>query len=239
MCLPSFSDWLLPPAWGIFRRKLLFPPRAIPDQWSENTSDPAPAAHAAEEKRCCWSSRRHQLRSKKHRNGAEVVLNITQALEVTSSVTWLHTGDSDWPQIRNHTLSRWAISHIPHCLIISFRVKYPIKPSLPAWDFWGAAMIAVVGPLLWCLLIILCWFIPSTHYLLWPTSTWVSPINHLAVQSWGLSVEECSINSPYRGARCRQRAAADQREHRPHVSTAATCGDCKHPPCFQCQSPDS
>lgn len=147
MCLPSFSGWLLPPAWGIIRENLLFPPLSITDQWSENTSDPAPAAHAAEEKRCCSSSWHDKLRSKKCRNAAEVALNITQALEVTSSVAWLHTGDSHWPQIRNHTLNRWAILHIPHCLIISFPVKYPIKRPLPAWDFWGTAMMAVVGPL--------------------------------------------------------------------------------------------
>lgn len=99
------------------------------------------------EKRCCSSSPHDKLHSKKYGNGWEVVLNITQALEVTSSVTWLHTGDSDWPQIRNHTLNRWAILHIPHCPIISFTVKYPIKRSSPAWDFWGTAMMAVVGPL--------------------------------------------------------------------------------------------
>lgn len=38
--------------------------------------------------------------------------------------------------------------------------------------------------------------LPGTCYLLWPTFTFVSPINHLTVQSWGLSVAECRINSP-------------------------------------------
>lgn len=64
---------------------------------------------------------------------------------------------------------------------------------------WGTTVMAVVGPLSFVMLLIfLSWFmqLPGPCYLLWPIFTFVSPINHLTVQSWGLSVAECRINSP-------------------------------------------
>lgn len=74
-------------------------------------------------------------------------------------------------------------------------------------------------------------WLPGTCYLLWPIFTFVSTINHLTVQSWGLSVAECRINSPLmhkKKARCRHCSAADKREHEPHVARAVTCWEYKY-----------
>ena len=108
--------------------------------------------------------------------------------------------------ISNHTFNHSNKSlhdlHHPNLslsLFFFFAIKYPIELSAAARDFEALQRwlwLDHYPP--WCLLIFLFWFmrLPGTCYLLWPTFTFVSPINHLTVQSWGLSVAECRINSP-------------------------------------------
>lgn len=123
----------------------------------------------------------------------------------------LNSAPSTWPQIKNHIMFKHLTVHIFYNIKLSVRSEMWQVVELRLLNI---PVMALVGPLssmisgYYARLIYTASVDPHPR---WPTFTFISPINHLAVQSKGLSVEERSgldhngINSPmtiYKNERC-------------------------------------